>query len=157
MNGRDGSWFGNWKWRFARETVHVIILVITESFCLVMLLTTSARSTNKSIELEPHLQLLFFSLASLWYVFAPPTSIPQGDSANSHHSLWLRSSVVSVLFSLIAETPSWMVSRFHLFFVQLVVPLGLLMATGTVSLVLHYLGLTRIIIFSLRDSPWAGS
>ncbi|KAI5839036.1 hypothetical protein DFP73DRAFT_563041 [Morchella snyderi] len=63
-------------------------------------------------------------------------------------SQWLRSSVVSVLFSLISETVLWN----HLLIILIFVCLGttalcLHIYGPTVSLVLHCLQLTRISIF----------
>ena len=64
-------------------------------------------------------------------------------------AFWLRSSVVSVLFSLISETSLRRHSRLFLFLDLVGIPLSLLMYLGTVSPVLHCLGLTRIMSFSL--------
>ena len=60
-------------------------------------------------------------------------------------AFWLRSSVVSVLFSLISETSLRTFTRLFLFLKPVFEPLGLLMFKGTVSLVSHYLQLTRTI------------
>ncbi|KAI6875781.1 hypothetical protein KC323_g24 [Hortaea werneckii] len=62
---------------------------------------------------------------------------------SSLFAFWLRSSVVSVLFSLISETCLRTHSRLFLFLQLVRRPLSLLMSPGTVSLVLHCLQLTR--------------
>jgi hypothetical protein len=61
-------------------------------------------------------------------------------------AFWLRSSVVSVLFSLIAKTTLRGHSRLSLFLYSVDDSLGLLIVVDTVSPVSHYLRCTRLFI-----------
>jgi len=85
-----------------------------------------------------------------------PTHCITNTMTNNHS----RSSVVSVLFSLISETSLRRHSRLFLFLDFVGIPLGLLMYPGTVSPVLHCLGLTRTLFtFSsvcCGSLPWPG-
>jgi hypothetical protein len=87
--------------------------------------------------------LLFFFSFSLEHPPAPNLATCAPTNA-CLIAFWFRSSVVPVLFSLIAEIFLREVFRLYLFLDLAGGPLGLLIALNTVPLELHYLGLTRI-------------
>jgi hypothetical protein len=82
------------------------------------------------------------------YISLPPLALLFPSLAL--FAFWLRSSVVSVLFSLISETFLREHSRLFLFLKPADGSLGLLTAVGTVSPVFHYLWPTRLFSLSIQ-------